>query len=725
MSREECARWLSALDQFEALVDSRVLDAFRDNYPVPAKQPREYDCDVPRGLRELRNHLESQKWFPGLDSERKHVFGHFENSDPQRTGWIVVHRMGQELGHLLGELHISLSPSADRAQRALQRIKKLETLFLTCHKWWPRNASSAAAPSPASLRQGVADADESAAAAAPSIRVDATTKEHEESSAASALSRGQLAVAIATLSAAPLLLEPVSGRECAAAAASYRSVTAVSPAASAAAAAAVPAAVVSAGPPNFTKMLQLRHRTDPGAIHPFLSPVSDIDAPKYSSRVRKSMCVNWMSDKLVRGRKPEERKQSESALRKGVRPPSLAPSAFAAAAVAPVPAFSATAPAPVAAAAAPAAASPPRSSPAASSMANAFPTAVSARRSSVAARSGRLSASTDDAAAAAAGASLVCSSDGRFGNEAGAVAEAAAAAAAAATTGDETGRDEQRLQQTNQQLRDHNAQLIIAAADMRRRLTNSSAEAAGLMAQLVANGAKRAALQDQVVYNGARLAASEAERAALQVRLAAFEQLAAQLPVVKQEKLDAQADALGAGQQAAKAQAAKRKADAELEAVTKRQCSTEADLEASSERRIVIKHELLDAGEQRQAAEEQALHAQAAAAEARAAKQKTEDELQQVAERQRSTEADLAASAAESVRLGNELRTESERVRDLLDGRSCRLCEEQPACAVCLPCGHLVGCLSCAEDWQQRGGAEAVCPLCREPLEKVQEVFFG
>ena len=56
---------------------------------------------------------------------------------------------------------------------------------------------------------------------------------------------------------------------------------------------------------NHVKMRQVLNNLklrNPGIVDPFLKPVSEQDAPKYSTRVRKPMCIEWIWDKLALGR---------------------------------------------------------------------------------------------------------------------------------------------------------------------------------------------------------------------------------------------------------------------------------------------------------------------------------------------------------------------------------------------------------------------------------------
>lgn len=53
-------------------------------------------------------------------------------------------------------------------------------------------------------------------------------------------------------------------------------------------------------------------------------------------------------------------------------------------------------------------------------------------------------------------------------------------------------------------------------------------------------------------------------------------------------------------------------------------------------------------------------------------------------------------------------------------GKRCVICWDAPAEAVCIPCGHLAGCMDCmsaikAEDWD--------CPVCRASIQQIVKVY--
>jgi len=154
-------------------------------------------------------------------------------------------------------------------------------------------------------------------------------------------------------------------------------------------------------------------------------------------------------------------------------------------------------------------------------------------------------------------------------------------------------------------------------------------------------------LQQQLDERTAALAASQSQRA---VAAGQTERI---IIAVKQEKMDAIADAHGAAQQAAKAVAGKRKADEELENEAKRRRAAEAARDEFSERNKQLQSAL------------------------------------------------LVNPAARP---------------------DCSSCFEHPTSAVCLPCGHLVSCIECAEQWQSKN---RTCPVCRLKVTKVVQTYLA
>jgi hypothetical protein len=54
----------------------------------------------------------------------------------------------------------------------------------------------------------------------------------------------------------------------------------------------------------------------------------------------------------------------------------------------------------------------------------------------------------------------------------------------------------------------------------------------------------------------------------------------------------------------------------------------------------------------------------------------------------------------------------------------CSSCFEHPTSAVCLPCGHLVSCIECAEQWQSKN-RNRTCPVCRHKVTKVVQTYLA
>lgn len=50
----------------------------------------------------------------------------------------------------------------------------------------------------------------------------------------------------------------------------------------------------------------------------------------------------------------------------------------------------------------------------------------------------------------------------------------------------------------------------------------------------------------------------------------------------------------------------------------------------------------------------------------------------------------------------------------------CVVCWDAPAQAVCIPCGHLAGCMECLSEIKEKSWG---CPVCRAPLQQVVKVF--
>ena len=50
----------------------------------------------------------------------------------------------------------------------------------------------------------------------------------------------------------------------------------------------------------------------------------------------------------------------------------------------------------------------------------------------------------------------------------------------------------------------------------------------------------------------------------------------------------------------------------------------------------------------------------------------------------------------------------------------CVVCWDAPAQGVCIPCGHLAGCMECLSEIKGKGWG---CPVCRAPIDQVIRVY--
>ncbi|GAB2298353.1 hypothetical protein Dimus_032421 [Dionaea muscipula] len=53
-------------------------------------------------------------------------------------------------------------------------------------------------------------------------------------------------------------------------------------------------------------------------------------------------------------------------------------------------------------------------------------------------------------------------------------------------------------------------------------------------------------------------------------------------------------------------------------------------------------------------------------------------------------------------------------------GSSCVICWEAPVEGACIPCGHMVGCMSCLKEIKAKNG---VCPVCRSKIDQVVRLY--
>lgn len=50
----------------------------------------------------------------------------------------------------------------------------------------------------------------------------------------------------------------------------------------------------------------------------------------------------------------------------------------------------------------------------------------------------------------------------------------------------------------------------------------------------------------------------------------------------------------------------------------------------------------------------------------------------------------------------------------------CTICLDAPPVAVCIPCGHIAGCMECLTKIKNKGWG---CPVCRTPIQQVYKTF--
>jgi hypothetical protein len=242
-------------------------------------------------------------------------------------------------------------------------------------------------------------------------------------------------------------------------------------------------------------------------------------------------------------------------------------------------------------------------------------------------------------------------------------------------------------------------------------------------------------LVQMVVDLQAQLAAQAQNVTDLQnERDAAMSALAERLICVKQEKLDAQADAVGAGLKAAEAQQLLQVADAVAASARADKKRAKAQLkhgrqmlEREQEKIDDARHaasaimsqraeQLKTAEQERLEAQAEARKAAAQAAQAQEGKRKATTELEHEEKRRRSAEKQLKELSIRHRQLQAALLVNPSARSD------CALCFSNPTSAVCLPCGHLVSCIACAKEWQQREGK---CAICHKRVEQVVQTFLA
>jgi hypothetical protein len=145
---------------------------------------------------------------------------------------------------------------------------------------------------------------------------------------------------------------------------------------------------------------------------------------------------------------------------------------------------------------------------------------------------------------------------------------------------------------------------------------------------------------------------------------------------------------------------------AELESMQKQAAAAASQ----ADQRIRVKEEeMVDAKADAQGAAQQA-------AKAIAGKRKANEELESEAKRRRAAEAAREELTKRNKQLQSALLVNPKARPD------CSSCFESPTSAVCLPCGHLVSCIDCAEQWQAN---HHTCPVCRRAVTQVVQTYLA
>jgi hypothetical protein len=144
---------------------------------------------------------------------------------------------------------------------------------------------------------------------------------------------------------------------------------------------------------------------------------------------------------------------------------------------------------------------------------------------------------------------------------------------------------------------------------------------------------------------------------------------------------------------------------AELESMQKQA----AGAANQAERLIVVKREKFDVVADAHGASQQA-------AKAVEGKRKANEELESEAKRRRAAEAGREELTKRNKQLQSALLVNPKARPD------CSSCFESPTSAVCLPCGHLVSCIDCAEQWQAN---HHTCPVCRRAVAQVVQTYLA
>jgi hypothetical protein len=128
-----------------------------------------------------------------------------------------------------------------------------------------------------------------------------------------------------------------------------------------------------------------------------------------------------------------------------------------------------------------------------------------------------------------------------------------------------------------------------------------------------------------------------------------------------------------------------------------------------ADRLIVVKREKFDA-------QTDAHGAAQLTAKAAAGKRKADEELESEAKRRRAAEAARDQLTERNKQLQSALLVNPKARPD------CSSCFELPTSAVCLPCGHLVSCIDCAQEWQ---ASQHTCPVCRRAVTQVVQTYLA
>ncbi|XP_078576691.1 uncharacterized protein LOC144862221 [Branchiostoma floridae x Branchiostoma japonicum] len=86
------------------------------------------------------------------------------------------------------------------------------------------------------------------------------------------------------------------------------------------------------------------------------------------------------------------------------------------------------------------------------------------------------------------------------------------------------------------------------------------------------------------------------------------------------------------------------------------------------------------------------------------------------------SEAQLAAQGGEEDPAPSDVSSLQRQLQQLLEERTCKICMDESACMVLIPCGHMCCCENCVQMLRARGGR---CPMCRARIQRVQKTFVA